>query len=67
MTILESVVEPLHIHKIGDPAGREQVALAMLERVGLVHRLCGAKPTPSREASSSEPRSRAPWSPAPTW
>jgi len=44
MTILESVVEPLHIHKIGDPAGREQVALAMLERVGLVHRLCGAKP-----------------------
>ena len=44
MTILQSVVEPLHVHKIGAPGEREAVALAMLERVGLVDRLCRSKP-----------------------
>ena len=44
MTILQSVVEPLNVHSIGEPAGRKAVALAMLERVGLVDRLAHAKP-----------------------
>ncbi|GAB7005002.1 dipeptide ABC transporter ATP-binding protein [Nocardioides sp. AN3] len=44
MTVLQSVVEPLHVHGIGKPAEREGVALAMLERVGLVDRLCRSKP-----------------------
>lgn len=44
MTILQSVVEPLDVHRIGDPKGRRDVALAMLERVGLVDRLCHSKP-----------------------
>jgi ABC-type oligopeptide transport system ATPase subunit len=44
MTILQAVEEPLHIHDIGPSAGRRGVALAMLERVGLVDRLCDSKP-----------------------
>lgn len=44
MTVLQSVVEPLHVHKIGKAADREGVALAMLERVGLIDRLCHSKP-----------------------
>jgi ABC-type oligopeptide transport system ATPase subunit len=44
MTILQAVEEPLHIHKIGPASGRRTMALAMLERVGLVDRLCHSKP-----------------------
>lgn len=44
MTIVQSVIEPLDIHRIGEKSTRRDAALAMLERVGLVDRLCESKP-----------------------
>jgi peptide/nickel transport system ATP-binding protein len=43
-TILEILVQPLRLHGLGEPAGRERRAREMLERVGLPQRLAAAFP-----------------------
>ena len=44
MTVLQSVQEPLEVHRIGDGEQRRRRALEALERVGLVERLVDSKP-----------------------
>jgi peptide/nickel transport system ATP-binding protein len=44
-TIGEIIADPLHIHGVGDKAGRLRVAEETMERVGLAHRLVHSYPS----------------------